>query len=358
MDVIIITGCSGRIGQAIIEKAPHTNITFIGFDIAAPKFATGKNFEFIKVDLTSDESVHSAMKQVRAKHGSRITSIIHLAAYYSFSGGAWEMYDKLTLQGTKRLLQEAKNFETEQFLFSSSMLAQAPCQKGEKITEESPMIENWNYPKSKVLAEALIHREHGNIPTVILRIAGCYDDGCHSIPISNQIQRIYEHQLVSRFFPGDLSHGATYIHLADLSECIWKCIEHRKKLPQETTLLVGEEKMLSYDELQRKISYLLTGKQMKTFRIPKLLAKIGAWMQNALPFMPKTFIKPWMIDIADFNYDLDMSHTEKMLGWKPKRELAKVLPLMTKSLQNDPARWYADNGLEMPCSKKACCGGK
>jgi hypothetical protein len=60
-------------------------------------------------------------------------------------------------------------------------------------------------------------------------------------------------------------------------------VERRKKLPQVTTLLIGESETLSYDELQRTISHQLYGQEWKTYQIPKTLAKLGCRLQNLLP---------------------------------------------------------------------------
>lgn len=103
-----------------------------------------------------------------------------------------------------RGLQEG--FEVEQFIFSSTMLVHAPNQPGELLTEDSPIGATWAYPESKVRTEALIRAEHGKIPVAILRLAGVYDDVCHSPPLANQIQRIYERQLASHLYSGDTSH--------------------------------------------------------------------------------------------------------------------------------------------------------
>lgn len=341
-EVVIITGCSGRIGNAVIQKFADPKFQLIGFDIIPPPVAA-PNLEYMKVDLTSDESVNGAMQQIRQKYGNRISTVVHLAAYYNFIGGAWEKYEQLTIQGTSRILNAVKKFECEQFIFSSTMLVHAPCKIGEKINEDAPLIMNWEYPKSKVLTEQLLHKEHGSIPVVILRIAGCYDDGCHSIPISNQIQRIYERQFESKVFPGDLCAGAPFLHLDDMGDVVAVCFEKRKQLPNELTVLIGEEEALSYNQLQREISKLLFGKEMTTIRIPKWVAKIGAKSQNCLPFMKKTFIKPWMIDIADSNYALDLSRTKQYLGWAPKRSLRMTLPIMIGLLKQDPQKWYKEN---------------
>ncbi len=341
---IIITGRSGRIGSRAAERLSN-QYTVIGFDVVSPKKMFADEL-FFQVDLSSQESINEAFKTIGQKCGKTIASVIHLAAYYSFTGEHPEKYDLITVGGTERILNGLKGFTVEQFIFSSTMLVYAPCKTDERIREDSPVDAKWDYPISKVKTEKLLRERHGDIPIVLFRIAGVYDDGCHSIPISNQIQRIYEKQLESKVFPGNLTHGASFIHMDDLVDALELAIERRSQLPHETVVLIGEDKTLSIDQLQRRISFLLFGKEMHTIRIPKFLAKIGAWVKDKLPFFPKSFIKPWMIDLADDNYILDITRAKKLLGWAPKRSVEATLPKMIDDLKSNPAAWYKENGLK------------
>jgi nucleoside-diphosphate-sugar epimerase len=346
--VILITGACGRVGASVI-KALSSNYNLVGFELLKAFYASA-NEELVPCDLASDESVHQALTHVRNFYGNHITCVIHLAAYYSFTNKNSPLYDKITVEGTRRLLKGLQGFTVEQFIFSSTMLIHAPCQPGQKIDEEWPLCGNWGYPESKIKTEEVIHQERGNIPCVNLRISGVYDDHCHSIPISNQIQRIYENQMNAHLFAGDLSHGADYMHMDDLVSAILKCIEKRHELPKEETFIIGEGTTYSYEYLQKRISSLLCDKEIHTFSIPKPIAKIGAWGQNLIPFQGESFIHPWMIDLADEHYELDISKAERVLGWKPKHSLDKTLPVMVADLKADPIAWYRKNGLHMPPS--------
>ena len=354
-ETILITGASGRIGTALIERlAGSFNVD--GFDRAGPPLPPSVTDHVIDCDLTSDDSVRDALKVLHDKHGPRLASVIHLAAYYDFAGEPSPLYEKLTVQGTRRLLRELheQKFEVGQFIFSSTMLVHAPTVPGRAITEDWPLQPKWDYPKSKVATENLIGAERGDIPAVILRIAGVYDDRCHSIPLANQVRRIYEKQLTSRFFPGDLSHGSSFLHMDDLVDALRLCIERRAALPPETVLLLGETETLSYDELQRSFGKLLHGPETEweTHVIPKLAAKTGAWLQDLPPVEKITgeeaFIKPWMVDIADDHYELDISRAKGVLSWQPKRSLRETLPKMAQALKDDPARWYEENDINAP----------
>lgn len=348
--IVLITGSSGLIGTAVAD-ALDGGYAIVGLD-AKPPERDGTVRDHIECDLTSDESVDHALEAVRQRHGDQIASVIHLAAYYDFSGEPSQLYDELTVQGTARLLKKLQDFRTEQFVFASSILVLEPAEEEDEIlTEGSPLEdEPWDYPRSKIQAESVIRRERGNIPTVILRIAGVYDEGCHSIPIAQHISRIYEEKLESYFFPGDASHGQAFVHLDDLVVCMTRVVDRRDKLGNEL-FLIAEPDVMSYDELQGQLGKLIHGEEWATLWIPKFLAKAGAWArENVLG--GETFIKPWMVDLADDHYPIVIRHAQKELGWKPQKLLRDTLPEMVRRLKADPAAWYEENNLEQPDEKK------
>jgi nucleoside-diphosphate-sugar epimerase len=350
-EVILVTGSCGRIGAAIVKKLGH-DYRMVGFELLKAFYASA-NEELVPCDLSSEESLHQALTHIRNFYGTTIRAVIHLAAYYSFAHKQSDLYNKITIEGTRRLLHGLRNFHVGQFIFSSTMLVHAPCEPGQKIDENWPIKPSWGYPASKVKTEQLIHEERGDIPTIILRISGVYDDECHSIPIANQIQRIYEHQVNAHLFAGNLSHGSDFIHMEDLVNVIASCLNLRQELPEKLTLLIGEGKTLSYNYLQQRISNLLFSTNIKTIAIPKTIAKFGAWIENHAPFVHDEFIQPWMIDLADDHYDLDITRAKNTLKWVPQHALDKTLPLMINTLKNDPIAWYKKNGLHMsPTMKK------
>jgi nucleoside-diphosphate-sugar epimerase len=303
------------------------------------------------VDLTNEESTRRGLQAIRDLNGDRIASVIHLAAYYDFSGAPSLLYDKVTVGGTRRLLRLLQDFKVEQFIFSSTILVQAPSRHGVRINEDSPLDipPKWAYPKSKIETENVIHAERGNIPVVILRIAGVYDDLCHSIPLALQIQRIYERDPVAYFSPGDPSTGRQpYVHNDDVVDAILLAFARRKELPPEVILLIGETESLSYDELQRAFGQLIHGVEWNTQAIPPLVAKTGVRLLKFLALGRSASIAPWMIDVAQDNMELDVTRARTMLGWKPQHSLRDTLPKMVSGLKADPFTWYHENELKLP----------
>ena len=344
---ILITGTSGRIGYPLAQHLARS-FNVIGFDMRGPPHPP-PSAECLYVDMTSDQSLRRGLEAIRELHGRHIISVIHLAAHYDFSGAPSPLYEEITVRGTERLLRMLQNFEVEQFVFSSTDLVHAPSTLGNRINEDSPLQPKWPYPKSKVEAEKVIRAERGKMHTLVLRIAGVYTDLCESIPLAQQIQRIYEHDITAHLFPGEVSAGRqAFVHNEDVLSAIELAVTHRKQLSPETTLLIGEPQSLSYGELQRAFGRLIHDVEWKTYSLPKLLAKAGAWAQEKLPLNRPPFIKPWMIDLASDNIELDITSARNTLGWVPKHSLLATLPKMIPTLKADPLAWYRENEIRPP----------
>ena len=347
--LVLVTGSNGRIGRSVMQRLAGQFEEVVGFDRKAPT-PPPPGCTAVPVDITSDESVREGLQVIHAHHGTHIASVIHLAAYYDFLGEPSPKYDEITVRGTGRLVLGLRDlgFTVEQFQFSSTMLVHRAGEPGQFITEDWPLEPTWAYPESKVRTEQLIRTERGDIPAVLLRIAGVYDDGCHSVPLAHQIQRIYERQFTSRVYSGSTSHGQSFLHMDDLVDAIALIVERRAALPPELPLLLGESETLSYDELQHTFARLIHGEDWETLALPTPLAplaKAGAWAMEKLPGVDP-FIRPWMIDRANDHYALDITRARQLLGWQPTRSLRETLPKMVAALKADPARFYRENALE------------
>lgn len=343
---VIITGSSGYIGTALINRLAG-DFTIVGIDRPGAPIPSNKAHT-LAIDLESDESVRATMNEVRKRFGDKIASVIHLAAYYDFSGDPSPKYKSVNVGGTERLLQALQSFTVEQFLYASTMLVHAPTEPNIPIDEDAAIKPSWEYPESKLDAERAVAKYHGNIPYVIVRMAGVYDEDCRIPGLAQQIQRIYERKLISHVFPGDSTHGQASLHIEDAVDLFARTIAKRRDLPPSFTLLAGEpDRPPSYGELQEEIGRLIHDEPWDTREIPKAVAKAGAWLEEvALPESEEPFIKAWMVDLADDHFELDIVRARKLLGWEPKHRLMKVLPEMARRLRVDPEAFYKKNKLE------------
>ena len=347
--VVLITGSEGRLGSAIAAALSQT-YTVVGLE----RECHGDNC--ISADITSEEAIGAALAGLRERYGGRLASVIHLAAFYDFTGEPNPLYQSVNVQGTRHLMRALQAFDVGQFIYASTMLVHAPGAPGQPTREDAPLAPAWPYPESKLAAERIVALERGKIPALVLRLAGVYTDDCEVPSLANQIQRIFERQLLSRVFPGDASHGQAFVHIDDIAEAFRLAVERRTELPAETTVLVGEPVTESYEALQNLIGWLLHREQWETREIPKTVAAAGAWLESkaeavvpdAIDRGVEPFIRPFMVQLADDHYELDITRAQAMLGWRPQHSLRRGLQTMVARLRADPAGWYKRNKIALP----------
>ena len=345
--LVLVTGSAGYIGTALV-RALASEYRVVGLD-RKPGPRSFIHADFVECDLTNDDSVRDALQTVRQRHGQTVAGCVHLAAHYDFSGESSPLYQTLTVDGTRRLLRGLQRFNVEQFVFSSTHIVMKPAEdESQVITESSPTEPAWDYPRSKLEAEKVIREERSSIHAVILRVSGVYDVDTRVVPIAQQMRRIYEKQFESYFFPGDATHGQAFVHLDDLVTCVRLAIARRHQLGPYEVFLIAEPDVMSYAELQDRLGELIHGKEWPTIRVPKPVAKAGAWVQEKLAGEDEVFIKPWMIDLADDHYPIAIDHARRTLGWDPQHRLRTTLPQMVARLKRYPEGWYRINQLKPP----------
>ncbi|MDN2566099.1 NAD-dependent epimerase/dehydratase family protein [Aquibium sp. A9E412] len=350
--IVLITGAAGNIGGHLadaLSDAYHV----VGLDMP------GKTspHPLIEIDITSDDSVALALTKFAQGYGKSIAAVVHLAAYFDFTGEESPLYEAVNIEGTRRLLRALQDFEVGRFIYSGTMLVHRAGTPGTRIDETTPVEPQWAYPQSKAAAEAAIRAEHGHIPYLLLHLAGLYSEAAAVPTLSHQIARIYERDIKSRLYSGDLRSGQSFIHQDDLMDLFRRAVDRRDELPDDCVILAGEPEAVSYATLQDRIGELIHGRDAwYTISVPKPVAKAGAWVEEkSEPIVPddfdqgeKPFIRPFMIDMADDHYALDVSRARRLLGWEPRHAILDTLPAMIAALKRDPLAWYQRNGITPP----------
>lgn len=349
---VIITGAAGNLGQTLAQ-ALGDDYRIIGMD-RSPAESVDASYT---LDITSADSVSDAFDQFARDHGRNIAAVVHLAAYFDFTGEESPLYKKVNVDGTHHLLAALRRFSVERFIYSSTILVHKPGQPGDKINESTPIEPGWAYPKSKAEVETLIKQEAGNIPYTLLRLAGVYDEQTAVPTLAHQITRIYERDLKANLYSGDTNAGQAFLHKKDMIDAFKRTIARRNQLPAQHALLIGEDQCFSYEALQHRIGELIHGEsEWRTISVPAPIAKAGAWVEEkSEPLVPdafdkgeKPFIRPFMIAMASDHYDLDISAARAQLQWQPTHSLYDTLEAMIKNLKEDAKKWYASNKVTPP----------
>ncbi|MBI5278137.1 MAG: NAD-dependent epimerase/dehydratase family protein [Burkholderiales bacterium] len=349
--IVLLTGAAGDLGSALAGNLQRDYIV-VGLDRPGKKAF----IPLIEVDMGSPGSIRQALGTFRQQYGSRIASVVHLAAYFDFTGEDNPLYERVNVEGTRALLSALQAFEVEQFVYSGTILVHQATAPGERIDASRPLGPKWAYPRSKAAAEDVIRQEHGRMPVVLLHLAGVYDDKRCVPTLAFQISQIYQRDFKSYLYSGDPRTGQSLLHKEDMIDAFRRTIDRRGELPPETVLLIGEPDVMSYAQLQDAIGELLHGEEWTTLRVPKPAAKLGALVQEKLePVVPdaidqgkKPFIRPFMVTLADDHYALDTGAARKLLGWEPRHRIRDELPALIQSLRKDPAGWLKAHGLAAP----------
>ncbi|MEW9856965.1 vitamin K epoxide reductase family protein [Novosphingobium sp. M1R2S20] len=350
--IVLITGAAGNLGRSLAQ-ALSGRYSIVGLDTR-----TGDtDYPVLEVDLSDAKSVDDALARFRQEHGNTIASVLHLAAFFDFSGEDKPQYRAVNVEGSRNLVRSLRGFDVEQFVYSGTMLVHAPGRPGERIDESTPIEPGWAYPKSKAQAEDAIRQERGEMPVVFLHLAGVYDEKTSVPTFSNQIARIYERDFQSHLYSGDTDAGQAMVHREDMIDAFVRTVDRRERFTGETVILVGEEDAIGYADLQDRLGCLLHGEDdWATIRLPSALAGAGAWAQDkAEPVVPdaldggeRPFIQPFMTRMASDHYALDITRARTLLGWEPRHRLADKLPAIVANLKSDPAAWYAANKISPP----------
>lgn len=350
--LVVITGGAGNIGTALV-RALKRHYRIVSLDRRLSEEADF-SYEF---DLTSLDSVKQALRNMAAEQGSEIAAVVHLAAYFDFTGDDSPLYRKVNVEGTRNLLTALQDYRVERFIYSSTMLVYKPGVPGQTINEHSPDGPGWAYPQSKAETEAVIREQAGDMPYTLLRLAGLYNETSCVPTLAHQIARIYEETVKSHLYSGNPDAGQAFVHQEDMIDAFRRTIDRRNALPPENVILIGEERSESYQALQDRLGELIHGaEKWQTMTVPKPVAKVGAWAQeHAEPVVPddfdkgeKPFIRPFMIDMSSDHYQLDTALARQLLGWEPRHDLYDELENLIGNLKKDPLGWYQANGITPP----------
>lgn len=168
-----MTGSSGLIGARTADRL-SAEFRVAGLDRPGEPHPPS-SVENIPCDLTSDDSVVQALTMVKGRFGSDIAAVVHLAAYFDFSGEPSSKYSEVTVEGTRRLLRalHTLGFRVARFIFSSTMLVHKPCEPGEAITEDWPLDPRWPYPHQKWRRSGCLRPNGGTIRRLSCELPGC-----------------------------------------------------------------------------------------------------------------------------------------------------------------------------------------
>ena len=91
--LIVITGANGNIGSSLCSALAE-NYRVVGLDRSADG---ADDIEIVEIDITSPQSLKLALEKIGKEHGRSIAAVIHLVAFFDFSGKPSPLYQKVNV---------------------------------------------------------------------------------------------------------------------------------------------------------------------------------------------------------------------------------------------------------------------
>ncbi len=326
---VLVTGASGFLGGHLIEELVRRGHQVVALvrQSSDTSLIEGLKAEVRHGDLTQPESLRDAVRDVEL--------VIHLAAYYTFSGKK-AMYQKVNVDGTRYLLEAMLRNGVRKVIYCSSTEAMGPTPNGmgDEGMECHPFYE---YGRSKLRAERAI-RESGaeGLEHIILRPSGIY--GPRNLEdVSYWFITTFANSFASRFIIGDGKKVLQFVHVQDVVQAFVLALE-RFEACKGQTYIISDQRAYSYEEIYGIMAKIF-GKTPPKRHVPVWAAKamvapvqFYSWLRRKPNFL-------WRVSTMN-TFKLDRNYSIA----KARRELAYMPKHTLRDGLKETAEWYRENG--------------
>lgn len=286
---ILITGATGFVGRHLVEKTSD----FLPVVRERERNPFDKSFVVNTID--GETNWNGAFE--------KIDSIIHLAGIAHLQGVDPKDYQRVNVDGTLRLAQEAAKSGVRRMVFVSSIgVNGANTNDSRPFTPNSPVHPHNSYAESKYLAEKGLHdiaKETG-LEVVIVRptlVYGADAPGNFGLLV----------KLVGKlpFLPfGLVSNQRDFVSVHNLVDLLICCAKSTKGAGQ--TFLASDCQTISTREFTNSIARGI-GKKAIQLPIPVFIFRL----------LGKLTGKSAVVEQLVGNLTVDSSNTKSILGWTP-----------------------------------------
>jgi 2-alkyl-3-oxoalkanoate reductase len=170
----LVTGATGLLGSHIVEKlvAAGQPVRVLVRPNSDQSTLAPWKVEKALGDVTDAASLQAAMKGV--------TTVYHAAAQVG-DWGPWDRYVAVTIEGTRNMIQAARDNKVQRFLHISSISTYGhPDGEGLVLDESAPLgvnLHKWSYySRAKVEAEKLVREAYakGDLPMTVVKPSWLY----------------------------------------------------------------------------------------------------------------------------------------------------------------------------------------
>jgi nucleoside-diphosphate-sugar epimerase len=344
---IVVTGASGFLGRRLVGALlPRARV--VGIDLlprAEAYIPDHENLEWHQVDLADEPGVGEVFEQIRLRGG--VDAVVHLAAFYDFSGEDHPEYQRTNIDATRIVLDACRPLGLRRFVFASSVAACAVTKKRSSITEDTPPDGDHIYAATKRIGEAMLRERQADIPSAIVRLGAMYSDWCEYPPLHAFLETWLSESWNARVLGGRGESSIPFLHVRDGVSFFLRVLEKMDVLDRTEVLIASTDGSFTHKQLFETATAYYYGQARKPRFVPARLARPGMAIYDLAGRLmgERPFERPWMARYIDTHLWVDASRTRRKLGWEPHPRLGilKRIPFMIENRRMDPMEWLRRN---------------
>jgi nucleoside-diphosphate-sugar epimerase len=327
---VLVTGASGFVGGYLVEELARWGHSVTGMvrKNSDRSFLEELGVKLVVGDLADPDSLTKATKGVDA--------VVHLAAYYTFSGKK-EVYESVNVGGTRSLLEASLKNRVIRFVYCSTTEAIGPVEKPPG-DENSPTNPQYDYGRSKVKAEGVV-KDYASkgLDYTIVRPSGIYgprnvDDVSYWF-----ITSVFKNSISTRFIVGSGESLVQFTHISDVVQGFALVLE-KLEVSKNQVYIISEDGAHTYNETY-KILCDISGRKPPRIHVNPWLAKAMITPVEGINRVTGRENFMWhtkTVDSVTTNRWYSIEKAKKELGFTPKYDLKTGLM--------ETVNWYKRNG--------------
>lgn len=319
---IAVTGASGHIGINLIPELIQS-----GYEVRILSHHNEEVLKEFKVPVVKGDLMKS---ESLAPFINGADVIIHLAAVVTIHKRSPEAL-KVNVQGTKNLLNVARNKGVRKFIYFSSIHS-LDINPLDQVLDESRaynLNSPFDYDHSKVISEQMVLDAHTNgFETVILNPTSVVGPADYKPSLMGKaIIQLYKGKI-----PALLKGGYNWVDVRDVVKAILAAIP--LSLPQQKFIIGGNWKSMT--ELGMAVEKV-GGKSCPVLMVPFWTAYLGASILSVLPFIRKDdqlFTKASLQTLQHSHRNISSDKAARMLNFEARPFEDTV---------RDTVEWFKEN---------------
>jgi len=346
---IVLTGASGFIGRHLLGELKERYYVYALARRSRQecRISLHPNVQWMQADIAEVEPLTAVFNRIRNEGGAEV--LIHLAAFYDFTGEDNPEYQRTNVVGLRNVLELSRSLALRRFIFASSVAAcPFPHGKAEPMIDETTPPHGDNvYARSKKAGEEMLREYRDEIPSCVVRFAAVFSDWCEYPPLYVFLKSWCSNRWNARMLGGRGHFAIPYIHLRCAVSFLSHLLRH-PDLPEPCEIFIaGPDGAVSNREIFDAATLGFFGQRRAPMCIPRPVTRLWLHLRDlgGRTVGRRPFERPWMGRYLDRRLAVNVARTRERLGWsiRPRLGLLRRIPFLMENLRSRPIRWYELN---------------